>query len=77
MELWRYGSGELGALIAKRSASCREVVRAHLDRIDAVNAQVNALTVVLAEEALAMAEHLDRQPAKNLGPNPLYGVPVP
>jgi amidase len=76
MELWRYGASELAAIIAGRQASCREVVQAHLDRIQAVNAGLNAVTVVLGEQALAEADRLDARPRESSQAGPLFGVPV-
>lgn len=69
--LWSKGAGELAKLIRGREVSSREVVQAHLDRIDAVNGAVNAVTVTLAESALAAADEADRTP----GSGPLHGVP--
>jgi amidase len=46
-------------------------VQAHLDRIDQVNTAVNAVTVTLADEALAAAEEADRNP----GTGAFHGVP--
>ena len=58
-ELWRKGAGELAAMIRGREVSSVEVVQAHLDRIDAVNGPLNAVTVVLAESALEAARQAD------------------
>src|SRR4029078_10200029 len=70
-ELWRKSAHELAALIRDRKVSSREVVRSHLDRIDAVNAKVNAVTVTLAESALEAADRADKS-----APNgPFHGVP--
>lgn len=69
--LWAKGAGELAKLIRDREVSSREVVQAHLDRIDAVNGVVNAVTVTLAESALAAADDADRTP----GTGALHGVP--
>ena len=69
--LWSKGAGELARLIRDRQVSSREVVQAHLDRIDAVNGAVNAVTITLAETALAAADEADRAP----GTGPLHGVP--
>ena len=69
--LWSKGAGELAQLIRDKQVSSREVVQAHLDRIDAVNGAVNAVTVTLAETALAAADEADRTP----GSGPLHGVP--
>jgi amidase len=71
-ELWRRGAGELAALIASREVSSREVVDAHLERIEAVNGHLNAITVVLADEARAAADAADRSAPSG----PLHGVPV-
>jgi amidase len=70
-ELWRKSAHELAALIRGRKVSSREVVQNHLDRIAAVNGKVNAITVTLAESALAAADRADRsEPA-----GPFHGVP--
>jgi amidase len=54
-ELWQLSAGELAAAIRAGQASSQEAVEAHLRRITAVNPAVNAVPVVLAEEALAAA----------------------
>ena len=71
-ELWRRGAGELAGLIARREVSSREVVDAHLDRIEAVNGHLNAIVLVLADEARAAADAADATPSSG----PLHGVPV-
>jgi amidase len=62
----------LARRIAAREVSAREVVEAHLARIEAVNPRVNAVVALDAERALAAAAAADgaREP---LGP--LHGVP--
>lgn len=60
----------MAALIRARDVSSTEVVQAHLERIDAVNGSLNAVTVVL-DEALANAREADRQPPRGR----LHGVP--
>ena len=70
-ELWRRGAGELAALIAAREVSAREVVDAHLERIEAVNGHLNAITLVLADEARAAADAADAAPPAGA----LHGVP--
>lgn len=69
--LWRRSASELAALIRSREVSSREVVAAHLARIEAVNGSINAVTRVLAEAALAAADAADR--SEPVGP--LHGVP--
>ena len=57
----------LARLIAEREVTAREVVEAHLRRIEDVNGRVNAVVQLDAERALAAAESA---PA-----GPLHGVP--
>lgn len=71
-ELWRRGAGELAQLIASREVSSREVVDAHLERIEAVNGHLNAIVVTLAEEARAAADAADAVTERR---GPLHGVP--
>jgi amidase len=74
-ELWRKGALELAALIREREVSCREIVQAHLDRVEAVNPHLNAVVRVLPEQALAAAEAADQAVADGAGLGPLHGVP--
>ncbi|MCB9539301.1 MAG: hypothetical protein H6704_24055 [Myxococcales bacterium] len=62
---------ELAARVARGELTCRAVVEAHLSRIEAVDPAVNAVTVVLAEQALLAADAADRSG----GGGPLRGVP--
>jgi aspartyl-tRNA(Asn)/glutamyl-tRNA(Gln) amidotransferase subunit A len=66
----------LATLIATRQVSSREVVQAHLDRIEAVNPKVNAIVTLLADEALRDADVADRVVASGAELGPLHGVPV-
>ncbi len=75
-ELWQMGAAELARRIGQREASSREVVEAHLRRIEAVNPQLNAVTVVLAEAALEAADAADRALAAGEPIGPLHGVPM-
>jgi amidase len=70
-ELWRHSATELAELIRKKDVSSREVVESHLNRIDAVNPAVNAVTRVLADSALDAADQADASAASG----PLHGVP--
>jgi Asp-tRNA(Asn)/Glu-tRNA(Gln) amidotransferase A subunit family amidase len=58
-ELWQLSAVELAAAIRSRRASCREVVEAHLRRTEAVNPAVNAVVLVLGEQALDAADAID------------------
>ncbi|MBI3797589.1 MAG: amidase [Deltaproteobacteria bacterium] len=75
-ELWRVGVAELAKAIREKQVSSREVVQAHLARIDAVNGKLNAVTVVLQEEALRAAEEADKAIARGTTLGPLHGVPM-
>jgi len=70
-QLLALSATELATLIASRQVSSREVVEAHLARIEEINGFVNAVTVVLRESALAAADVADRSPVSG----PFHGVP--
>ena len=57
------------------ATSCRMVVRAHLDRIEAYDERINAITVV-NPAALDRADELDAALAAGEEPGPLFCVPV-
>ena len=63
----------LRRLIAAREVSCREVLDAHLQRIEAVNGPLNAIVTKTYELAHRQAEALDANPA---GHGPLAGLPL-
>ena len=54
-DLWELTALELAAAIRNGDASACDAVEACIDRIDAVNGKVNAVTVVYADEARAAA----------------------
>jgi amidase len=74
-ELLGKGAGELAHMIAKGQTTSIEVVEAHLARIAEVNADLNAITVTLADEARAAAERVDRDVAAGKPLGALAGVP--
>jgi amidase len=75
-DLWRWSAAELATAIRDKTLSSREVIGAHLDRIDTVNDKVNAITTLLAEEALAAADAADSAIAAGEEIGPLHGVPI-
>ena len=75
-QIWRMGAKELAKAIRSKQASSREVVESHLRRVEAVNPKVNAITVVLAEEALAEADAADEAVATGKELKPFHGVPI-
>jgi amidase len=74
-ELWRIGATELAGLIRNRQVSSREVIEAHLRRIEAVNPQLNAVTVILGEQAIEAADGADSVTAAGRALPRLHGVP--
>jgi amidase len=66
---------ELAAAIAERRRSSREVVDAHLRRIEAVNPRLNAV-VTIAGDALDRADLADAELARGQSRGPLHGVPI-
>jgi amidase len=74
-ELWQRSAVELAGMIRAGDVTSREVVRAHLDRIDAVNPMVNAVVEVRPEEALADADVADAALKAGEPLGALHGVP--
>lgn len=76
ISLWQWSASNLAKAIRAKRISSREVIRAHLDRIEAVNHKVNAVTVVLEEDALRTASEADKKIASGEKVGPLHGVPM-
>jgi len=75
-ELWRKGALELADLISRKEVSSREVVAAHLARIDEVNPYLNAIVRRWDADSLAAADAADRAVAAGESLGALHGVPV-
>ena len=75
-ELWRKGALELADLIARKEVSSREVVAAHLARIDEVNPYLNAVVRRWDADSLSAADAADRAVATGDSLGALHGVPV-
>ena len=63
-DLWRMSATELAHAIRSRQTSSQEVIESHLRRIEAVNPSINAVTVVLGEQAIEAAKAADRAVAR-------------
>ncbi|MEV5069550.1 amidase [Microbacterium sp. LMI12-1-1.1] len=72
---WQLSMREIADAVRSRSITAREVIVAHLDRIDAVNPVVNALTVVFHDRARALADAVDKALDAGEAVGPLAGVP--
>ena len=64
---------ELRGVVARRELSCREVLEAHIERIDAVGPALNAIVTKTYELARARADDLDRNPNHH---GVLAGLPI-
>ena len=64
---------ELRRLIVRREASCREVLDAHIARIEAVNPGLNAIVTTTFDQARQQADEMDR---KGDIQGPLAGLPI-
>src|SRR3970040_1677577 len=67
---------ELRRMIASKKVSPGEVVRAHLDRIAALDGKLKAYITVLADAALAAARVAETAVMSGAALGPLHGVPV-
>jgi amidase len=74
--LTSWSAVEIARAIREREVSAREVVQAHLERIDECNPKVRAVTSVLADEGLAAADAADAAVARGEELGPLHGVPM-
>lgn len=72
----RMGAAQLARALRARKLNVREVVDAHLARLERLNPRLNAFTVVDAEGARAAAGRLDRELAAGRVRSPLHGLPV-
>jgi aspartyl-tRNA(Asn)/glutamyl-tRNA(Gln) amidotransferase subunit A len=67
---------ELAPQLAGRKLSPVELTKAHLDRIKAVNAKVNAYVLVTEEAALAEARAAEAEIMRGDYRGPLHGIPI-
>jgi fatty acid amide hydrolase len=75
-ETFRLSAVELAQQIKAGNLSAQEVVEAHIQRIEAVNPQLNAVVIPLFEEARAQAVAADEAQRRGEPLGPLHGVPV-
>jgi amidase len=67
---------ELAAKISKKDVSARDVMAAHLARIERLNPKVNAIVTLVADRAMADAARADEQTARGASLGVLHGLPV-
>lgn len=76
MDICLLDATELARLVRRRELSARDVVAAHLARIERVNPVVNAIVTLDADGALAAAAEADERVARGVEPGPLHGLPI-
>ncbi len=74
--LWQWSASALAEAVREKRVSSAAVVQAHLDRIEAVNPRVNAVTLVLDKDALRLARVADAKVTAGEDLGPLHGVPI-
>ena len=72
----RLSAAAMSSALAAGELSSEELTRAHLDRIDAVDSDLNAFLHVSADLALATARDVDARRAAGEQLAPLAGVPI-
>ena len=75
-ELCALSAVELSARIRQKAVSARDVMAAHLARIERLNPKVNALVTLVAERAMADAARADELTARGNPLGVLHGLPV-
>ena len=75
-DLCDLSANELVARLKRRQVSARDVMRAHLARIERVNPTVNAIVTLAAERAMEAAGKADERAARRETLGPLHGLPV-
>ena len=74
--LWAWSALEIRDAVRCKAISATAVVTAHLDRINAINPQINAIVTLVPELALAQAHAIDAAICRGETLGPLAGVPV-
>ena len=73
-ELCKKSATELADLIRNKKASSAEIISAHLQRVEEVNPDINAITTVLEDSSRKAAQTADSA-SKEDRQSPLHGVP--
>ena len=74
--LWENDAVTLAGMLRSRDVSAREVIAAHISRIEAVDGAVNAVVTRCFEQAMAKAAAADQALARGEEPGLLHGLPV-
>ena len=74
--MWEEDAITLAGMLRGREVSTREVIAAHIGRIEAVDTAVNAVVTRCFEQAMAKAAAADQALARGEPPGLLHGLPV-
>lgn len=74
--LWEMDAITLAGMMRGREVSAREVIAAHIGRIEAVDPAVNAVVTRSFDQAMAKAAAADQALARGEPPGLLHGLPV-
>jgi amidase len=75
-ELYNSSVRALASAIRSKEVSSVEVVQAFLERIETVNSKINAVVVLVGDEAMDAAREADAQLSRGSVAGPLHGVPM-
>ena len=75
-DLISLSASEMARQVAHRHVTSRELVEAHIRRIEAVNPRLNAVVIPRFAAARAEAEQADAALARGEAVGPLHGVPI-
>src|SRR6478672_3197147 len=75
-DLTALSATEMAALVAAGQVSSRELVEAHISRIEQVNCSLNAMILPLFDQARSAAAACDERRARGERLGPLHGVPI-
>ncbi|MFV2090225.1 MAG: amidase [Pseudomonadales bacterium] len=75
-ELCRLSARTQRELVARGELSCEELLKVHLQWIEAVNPEVNAICTLVPEAALEQARAADKRLAGGAEARPLEGLPI-
>ncbi|MFK0292515.1 amidase [Streptomyces sp. NPDC090442] len=75
-ELCLLSALEQAAALRRGDVSARELLRAHLDRIERLNPVVNAIVTLVPDRAMAEARAADERLARGEEVGPLHGLPM-
>jgi amidase len=74
--LWESDAITLAGMLRSREVSAREVIAAHIGRIEAADGAVNAVVTRCFDQAMAKAAAADQALARGEEPGLLHGLPV-